>query len=524
MRRTTLIVALCLATPSYGQQPNPGGPDIYSTGSGVEPASQCVCTGNGELNGRPGVVLTPAQAAAHYQRSDPMVCAACCQPEAVARDLIICWFGTGDVYGTNGEPAAGNQSPRNPSSNGQTATGGNPQPPSGLPSSSCNTSGAAGLWIAGSKIISEQDFNISSLLQTQDASETALRRKIFYAMKCNPHRHFQFASPPALGQNILLREQLVNFMTAVAQGSSNLSFLVGGGAAGSGFRLPQYWDKYADPNQWNGQPLASMIYPFQTPTGPKNLPMSYGTTTLSAHDSIQMVRNEGAAVDCYGGVELAVLEAVDSVLGTQLNALHPPTEVGFFQRPETRSRTLFGLGIGLISYTINTVDNDIGSVSVYVTPPAVNSVAKHLIVVRYHAMRSKEFNRDKSGKLILSGLDQYDTRSGLAGPIEMSDMVPGDYGYLENPLDYAIINPNGAYYGENTIYLGGGQFYGLGISGTASEATIRKKLADDYNQSALNKRSGIPANAVATAIPWTRLASPSLTGDPNEAGYFVPGH
>lgn len=205
-----------------------------------------------------------------------------------------------------------------------------------------------------------------------------------------------------------------------------------------------------------------------------------------------------------------VLEAVDAVLaqqptsgtvGSQFNALHPVSG---------SSRALFGLGIPLGG----PVPTPLGGphFDIQITRPDENSAAMHLIVVRVH-IRPDKMNPP---------VDDLDQRadSRIAGSISVADMVPGDHVYMENKADYGIHYPKGAWNGENAIYMGKGQFAGLGV-GLVTEDQLQRELADAYNLAPGDLHPEAKSYARASDMQWTLIAAPSLTGRADEAGKFT---
>ena len=65
------------------------------------------------------------------------------------------------------------------------------------------------------------------------------------------------------------------------------------------------------------------------------------------------------------------------------------------------------------------------------------------------------------------------------------DLIPGDWVYFKNILDYGAKHPGGFWTGEHTMYLGDGKFQGFGTV-VSTESEINQKLLDNYN-------TGLPA-------------------------------
>jgi hypothetical protein len=70
-------------------------------------------------------------------------------------------------------------------------------------------------------------------------------------------------------------------------------------------------------------------------------------------------------------------------------------------------------------------------------------------------------------------------------PATLENLVPGDWVYFVNYPDYAVRHPNGAFTGENALYLGGGRFRGFGVD-VMTHDDMNEYLRARYND-------GLPA-------------------------------
>ena len=66
-----------------------------------------------------------------------------------------------------------------------------------------------------------------------------------------------------------------------------------------------------------------------------------------------------------------------------------------------------------------------------------------------------------------------------------ADLLPGDWVYFKNVLDYSTRHPGGFWTGEHAMYLGGGKFRGFGVK-EMTETELNKDLLKAYN-------TGLPA-------------------------------
>ncbi len=76
-------------------------------------------------------------------------------------------------------------------------------------------------------------------------------------------------------------------------------------------------------------------------------------------------------------------------------------------------------------------------------------------------------------------------------PKSIADLLPGDAVYFKNTEDIQIKHPGSPWQGENTIYLGDGEFNGHGID-PGTEDEILKRLADEYNKPPTKKEKKHP--------------------------------
>jgi hypothetical protein len=240
--------------------------------------------------------------------------------------------------------------------------------------------------------------------------------------------------------------------------------------AASSFVLPtEAWEaSYDNPN--GSVSIAGRPLTWQTQAG------------KSASAAVAAFRNPAAVTraECLTGVQIVVLTAVLRTLGPgAFDALH---------RPAGSQRALHGIGVPVVR-------------------PSGTSVDRHLIAVRSVTLRQSS-----------AGITQEPSDG-----ITQAVMVPGDYVYMSNIPDYERWYPNGAWNGENAIYLGGGRFYGLGLGqgaeGQKTEAQLQQEMANAYTWGDLRflaRRQAAPQD-----MHWTLLASPVRNGNTREAGPFV---
>jgi hypothetical protein len=62
----------------------------------------------------------------------------------------------------------------------------------------------------------------------------------------------------------------------------------------------------------------------------------------------------------------------------------------------------------------------------------------------------------------------------------LDDLVPGDWVYFLNFNDYPEKHPDGAFTGENALYLGGGKYRGFGVDEMTFEGMVSYLIAQ-YN-------------------------------------------
>ncbi|HEX5079525.1 MAG TPA: hypothetical protein VFV80_10265 [Geminicoccaceae bacterium] len=365
-----------------------------------------------------------------------------------------------------------------------------------------------GLWVAGHKVLNARQVSLAQL--------SGRRKEIFEAMRCHRTRAFRFQDARRLRDTIELRVEVLERMDERIHGTATSCFLTETG----GLLLPHGWEEYPEENStvvaWrSGRRVAARSLP-----------------GVGAHQAVQALRSERSGLDCHLGMQVAVLDAAERVLGAaRFDGLHPQQPWPHFVavRPDgTPARyALIGLGVALLS------DTDAQEVTLFpggtilgqqlpriqfgfgiavLRNASLTSLAKHLLVVRY----------DVQGGQPPAG-DMF------AGRIKAEDMVPGDWAYLKNVPGYETYVPNGANAGENVFYMGeltrgdptSRVFFGVGLEQLGArfltEAELRTHLADDFNHHAPQRPPARPEQ-----MTWTRLGGPMLDdSNPAEAGLFV---
>jgi hypothetical protein len=367
-----------------------------------------------------------------------------------------------------------------------------------------------GLWVGGHKVLNGRQVRLGQL--------SGRRKEIFEAMRCHRTRAFRFETAQRLKDTIELRVKILERMDQRIHGGATTCFVTDTG----GLLLPAGWEQYPEEQssiiQANGARRIAA----------RSLP------AVTAHDAIAAFRNERSGVDCHLGMQVAVLDAADLVLGaSRFNTVHPEQAWSHFQptRPDGRPAryALVGLGVALLTDTdAHTVTLFPGG-SIFGQPlpriqfglgtailrnASLASLAKHLLMIRY----------DLQGGQVPQG-------DAFAGPIRAEDMVPGDWAYLKNVPGYETFVPNGANAGENVFYVseltrGDAStrvFFGVGLEQLRSpprfltEAELRDHLADDFNYYAPERPDARPEQ-----MTWTRLGGPILDDSYlYEAGLFV---
>ena len=203
--------------------------------------------------------------------------------------------------------------------------------------------------------------------------------------------------------------------------------------------MPSNWQAYPEP----AGSMSGLLAEWQS-RGRVQFAARARDSVVSAHAAVDAFRTEQSSLDCLAGMELTILDAADSVLGqANFDAFHRPVAwphlAALAPGEGQRRYVLVGLGVPVIGIDLNVdpyrmIDNR-----------ARTSLAKHLLIVRYHVAGGDRGERplDRAG-------------DALAGPITVADMVPGDYAYLSNLPDYQRRAPSGVLAGENAFYLGRG--------------------------------------------------------------------
>ncbi len=346
------------------------------------------------------------------------------------------------------------------------------RPALALPVQLPQSGSTAGLTIGGRKVNpgSDQDYRcivkfltVPQLRQTDPAFtgdnlpaikaqlEDPLRRQIVDAMAGNPIA-FRFTSVDSANENIDIRIEAISFMRSISSFPGNLQCGFTGGKPGI---LNSLWQA----QQLSQQDIAAG---FNAPAG-LVLDSAPGATADAA---IQAFRSSFARLDCLGGVELVLFEAVDKVIGpSRFDAEHPE---------------------GLQKIGLN-VPN----------PPLDNAA-----------------DDSPTSTGAWNGISVFKNVRVFLGPT-FSMMVPGDWAYMRNDPNYQ----GGAWMGENTIYMGkyymagaylkpsnngyqGDQyarFSGLGGETNKTAAQLAQDLAGHF--------SGSPGASVSPGkIGWTMLA------------------
>jgi hypothetical protein len=257
----------------------------------------------------------------------------------------------------------------------------------------------------------QQGTNIAAIRQLEDPT----RRKIYNAMANSTRYPVIFSSLDKAQENFKIRLAVISFMTNLPTycqwvGSNNPTM------------NSKYWTDQPDPSGARG-------VLFQTKSG------------VLASKAIEAIGQDGTGryLECLATVEIAILYAVERVIGAQrFNAEHPG-------------------------------------------PYALQAIG--------------EPGSSLNGAI-------YKNVQMISGPISSSDIIPGDWAYLQNTSQSAAQQPAyWAWRGENAIYLGNGFSGGGGIN-NVTEQQLRKLLYD-YAPS---------PKPLPSELSWTLLARP-IAGD-----------
>ena len=316
-------------------------------------------------------------------------------------------------------------------------------------------------------------FTSNDIAAIKTRLEDPLRRQIFDAMAGNPAA-FRFQNIDSANENIDIRVEAISFMRSI----QGLNALRCGFTSGQ----PSIWSR-----AWTAAPLTpqDIAAGFNAPAG-RVLDSTAGT---GADTAIQDFRNNFSRLDCLGGVELIIFEAVDKIIGaSRFNAEHAE---------------------GLQKIGLN------------VPNPAMDTSADDAPTTTGDWMGISIF---KNVKVV-----------SLKPIFEM--MVPGDWAYMRNDPSYRGVG----FMGENTIYMGkynevngnmtgngqpvylkptdpgyngmySARFTGLGGESDKSIGDLAADLKNAFVQS--NGTQPDP-----TKIGWTMLARPKAGGaGPGSAG------
>jgi hypothetical protein len=147
-----------------------------------------------------------------------------------------------------------------------------------------------------------------AVFQSSDAQaihrlENPLRRQIFDAMVNNRSDRFQFARLEAAQDDFAMRLEAIKFMNRIGQRGRQ------GGVDFAYFRADE--PAVADPRYWRRLASGPQFY-FETVPG------------VRASDAIDAVVNGKFRGDCYGAIQVTILQSARQVLGAdRFNALHP---------------------------------------------------------------------------------------------------------------------------------------------------------------------------------------------------------
>jgi hypothetical protein len=338
----------------------------------------------------------------------------------------------------------------------------------------------AGLFVAGQQMTGEPEglppLRRGSLLGLETTPRTILK-----AMICSRSRRFSFASLNDLATNIAIRAEVVRAMRGVMSGQLPISFI----QSANDLRMPVSAWRYVFSNPFgallfNGQPLTWQSLP-----------------GIEAHQAIESLFVAPARLECLSGVEVIMLVGVEQAIGAaRFDQLHPQNGPG--------GSALWGIGVPLLR------NGEPGHI-----PLKASSARRHLVLVRYRTL-------DQNSPHVAPVDNDSDP---MTGPISQADMVPGDYVFMNSISDYDVVHRGGAWNGENAIYMGANAFYGLGLGNTTeTEADLQKSISWHYNNDPITSNglfSPRPSPASPSEMLWTLLASPTLNGDPAEAGEFV---
>jgi hypothetical protein len=362
-----------------------------------------------------------------------------------------------------------------------------------------------GLWVAGTKIESAEAVGLQGL--------TKRRKEIFEAMRCHENRAFRFADGQRLADTIELRAKIIERMEARYKTTDP---------------QPQFYCGLEPPSPFEvyPEPRASIV------AGGRVL-AARSRNGVTAHDAIRIARSGSSRIDCHAGMQWVVLDAATELLRKKrFDTVHPvrlwPHFVG--TGPGPGRHAIVGLGVPVITDETEFVRGQPVTTTMR-SNARYTSLAKHLVVIRYDGTGRQ--NPRNPAEVALAR---------LKGTIRIEDMVPGDWAYLRNVLDYPDAHPGGEWAGENAFYLYERRFdgrgadrrrpsqkrvvAGFGLRMFMTEDELRQELADAFNDGRIFRGFGIPIPTATIAFPgnmlWTRLGAPVLDdSDPSEAGFFI---
>ncbi len=319
-----------------------------------------------------------------------------------------------------------------------------------------------GLYVAGRNVLLPTEANLPAL--------NDLQYEIFLAMACNPNRRFEFANREELLQNIRLREAIVAVMDDVRLNRLRLGF------SGTKFWMPRVGWREAYDN-----PAGAV----KTKKGPLTWESNAGRSASSAMRLFLQRRGPNERpndfaflVECLSGMQMVVLGGVYRALGDgEFDRWHP------VEQTPRGGAALYGIGVPIIEDGLPALGE--------------SSVKKHLMPIR------TEDPRRRNDRILVP------------------DMVPGDYVYLSNVPDYAELFKDGAWAGENAIYMGKREFYGLGIGASRMTAEgLKGQMLDHYNQHLPEWRKWLRPGR-PEELRFTLIAAPVVSRTPGNAGSYV---
>jgi len=152
--------------------------------------------------------------------------------------------------------------------------------------------------------------------------------------------------------------------------------------------------------------------------------------------------------------------------------------------------------------------------------PEITIVPEWLSLDYREVERSEEDEDNADLKLksekLLPRVNNYKDASGTV-VIEVpgvSDLIPGDWVYFQNYLDYQTLHPGGAFSGENAVYMGAGKYRGFGVDSMTFDQMVNY-LQVQFN----NKLPGSKQKMEREAF----VANDNFGDDDNTFDSLVPG-